>query len=134
MSRPEWIMGVDGKITGYKTPGGADTVFPFSSLPETATILNYKLIAGAYSGSFTITGFIPKGYKKVFVNISNRGTVHNEQGVNTCVVGGKTLGYGTHTIDDSFAELEGGGYAVTYSPVYCNQGGGILSLVINAML
>lgn len=29
MSRPEWITDSTGKITGYKTPGGADTVFPF---------------------------------------------------------------------------------------------------------
>ena len=30
MSRPEWITDENGKITGYKTQGGADTVFPFS--------------------------------------------------------------------------------------------------------
>lgn len=29
MSRPEWIIDENGKITGYKTQGGADTVFPF---------------------------------------------------------------------------------------------------------
>lgn len=34
MQQPEWIEDSTGKITGYKTPGGADTVFPFSSLPE----------------------------------------------------------------------------------------------------
>ena len=33
MSRPQWITDSAGKITGYKTTaGGADTVFPFSSL------------------------------------------------------------------------------------------------------
>lgn len=31
MSRPEFITDENGKITGYKTLGGADTVFPFSS-------------------------------------------------------------------------------------------------------
>lgn len=30
MQQPEWIKDSTGKITGYKTPGGADTVFPFS--------------------------------------------------------------------------------------------------------
>lgn len=35
---PEWIQDSSGKITGYKTPGGADTVFPFSSF-EKAKIL-----------------------------------------------------------------------------------------------
>ena len=31
-SMPQWITDHStGKITGYKTPGGADTVFPFSS-------------------------------------------------------------------------------------------------------
>jgi len=29
--QPDWITDSTGKITGYKTPGGADTVFPFSS-------------------------------------------------------------------------------------------------------
>ncbi len=29
-SHPEFIYDESGKITGYKTPGGADTVFPFS--------------------------------------------------------------------------------------------------------
>ncbi len=29
-SQPEWIQDSTGKITGYKTPGGADTVFPFN--------------------------------------------------------------------------------------------------------
>lgn len=28
--QPQWIKDSTGKITGYKTPGGADTVFPFS--------------------------------------------------------------------------------------------------------
>lgn len=31
MSRPEFITDENGKITGYKTPGGADTVFPFNN-------------------------------------------------------------------------------------------------------
>jgi len=31
MQQPEWIEDATGKITGYKTPGGADTVFPFST-------------------------------------------------------------------------------------------------------
>lgn len=34
MSRPQWITDSTGKITGYKTPGGADTVFPFIDLNE----------------------------------------------------------------------------------------------------
>lgn len=29
--QPEFVYDSTGKITGYKTPGGADTVFPFSS-------------------------------------------------------------------------------------------------------
>lgn len=32
MSRPEWITNESGEITGYKTPGGADTVFPFNNI------------------------------------------------------------------------------------------------------
>ena len=29
--QPEFVYDANGKITGYKTPGGADTVFPFHS-------------------------------------------------------------------------------------------------------
>ena len=36
--QPEWIKDSTGKITGYRTPGGADTVFPFSSISEFGTI------------------------------------------------------------------------------------------------
>lgn len=32
MSSPEWITDSTGKITGYKTQGGADTVFPFNPI------------------------------------------------------------------------------------------------------
>lgn len=32
MSRPEWIIDSTGQIIGYKTPGGADAVFPFRKL------------------------------------------------------------------------------------------------------
>lgn len=31
MQQPDFIYDATGKITGYKTPGGADTVFPFSN-------------------------------------------------------------------------------------------------------
>ncbi len=31
MQQPEWNYDSTGKIIGYKTPGGADTVFPFST-------------------------------------------------------------------------------------------------------
>lgn len=34
MSRPQWITDENGKITGYRTLGGADTVFPFKILED----------------------------------------------------------------------------------------------------
>ncbi len=46
MQQPEWIKDSTGKITGYKTPGGADTVFPFS-----AKLTSY---GGSYTGNQTI--------------------------------------------------------------------------------
>ena len=34
MSHPDFIYDTSGKITGYKTPGGADTVFPFTRIDK----------------------------------------------------------------------------------------------------
>ncbi len=51
--QPKFIYGSDGKITGYKTPGGADTVFPF---------YNYRTAtgSGATPKSKITCGFKPK--------------------------------------------------------------------------
>ncbi len=46
--QPEFVMDESGKITGYKTKEGADTVFPFSNT-------NCKYAALAYNQSETVT-------------------------------------------------------------------------------
>lgn len=38
--QPEWILNETGKITGYKTSAGADTVFPFSDI-GTMHVINF---------------------------------------------------------------------------------------------
>ena len=56
-SQPEWIQDSTGKITGYKTPGGADTVFPFRNMnlkkllsaPDSGYYNGYRI------GSYTCT-------------------------------------------------------------------------------
>ena len=79
-SRPQWITDpVTGKITGYKTQGGADTVFPFSS------IKSGQVQIARQSSETIVTGFRPgfiaaslykndSGYFDViFYNASNLG-------------------------------------------------------------
>lgn len=46
--QPDWITDATGKITGYKTPGGADTVFPFS--PNKITVVLRRWATWAYDG------------------------------------------------------------------------------------
>ena len=49
MQQPEWIKDSTGKITGYKTPGGADTVFPFKT--------NYRI-------TFTVTTGLNRSHRQ----------------------------------------------------------------------
>ncbi len=61
-SRPQFIYDSAGKITGYKTKGGADTVFPFKS----ATITNIYTTQGE-GGTINVTN-IAKDYRNLSVN------------------------------------------------------------------
>ena len=44
MSRPDWIYDENGKIIGYKTPEGADSVFPFTNIKKAHGNVEYILI------------------------------------------------------------------------------------------
>lgn len=72
-ARPQWITDSTGKITGYKTKGGADTVFPFSS----GSKLVYKGVNVGNDGNFIsgngIDGSanrVPANNTKTSVNLS----------------------------------------------------------------
>lgn len=53
--QPQFVYGSDGKITGYKTQGGADTVFPFSDISNLKLLLSApdSGYAGYRVGSYT---------------------------------------------------------------------------------
>ena len=57
---PQFITDTTGRITGYKTPGGADTVFPFSSVITGEATFN-----GNEMPLFTVSN-IPSEPKMVF--------------------------------------------------------------------
>ncbi len=64
MQQPEWIKDSTGKITGYKTPGGADTVFPFSY------VTMEKLATFVRPGTYNVVSDIEIG---LFAAVSNYG-------------------------------------------------------------
>lgn len=61
MSRPEWITDSTGKITGYKTPGGADTVFPFNSVEWFDQLQRSSYVFNIGAGTYTRTYPFPSG-------------------------------------------------------------------------
>lgn len=74
---PEWIQDNTGKITGYKTPGGADTVFPFSDISNLKLLLSApdSGYAGYRVGSYTCT----KEYQYYFaINNNQRAIVFTD--------------------------------------------------------
>ena len=70
MQQPEWIRDSTGKITGYKTPGGADTVFPFKT--------NYRI-------TFTVTTGLNRSHRQ-----TSTGTLTIIDGVANISYGGGT--------------------------------------------
>lgn len=65
-SQPTFQYDETGKITGYKTKAGADTVFPFSSG-------SYKITAtvGFLGGNPNNNGYYPRLYGKLTFQIIN---------------------------------------------------------------
>lgn len=73
--QPNFIYDSTGKITGYKTPGGADTVFPFSNLEiEEGTFETY--VYGGQTQINTVT------FKKSFNNVLGFGACGNSNSNN----------------------------------------------------
>ena len=66
-SQPNFVYDSTGKITGYKTKVGADTVFPFSSGGS------YKITAtvGFVGGNPNNNGYYPRLYGKLTFQIIN---------------------------------------------------------------
>lgn len=72
-------MDSTGKITGYKTPGGADTVFPFRAIEDLFKISNcvHEMIMPINSDTqVIIDGFTPGKHYLVFIH-SYGGTIIN---------------------------------------------------------
>lgn len=71
MSRPDWITDSTGKITGYKTPGGADTVFPFSDFSEESLVFISPQLRGSANQGQTMKQeynvYVEKNRKYLFV-------------------------------------------------------------------
>lgn len=65
--QPEFVMDESGKITGYKTKEGADTVFPFSNT-------NCKYAALAYNQSETVTF---QGVRHGYIALSRGSSIVN---------------------------------------------------------
>lgn len=71
VSRPDWITDSTGKITGYKTPGGADTVFPFSDFSEESLVFISPQLRGSANQGQTMKQeynvYVEKNRKYLFV-------------------------------------------------------------------
>lgn len=99
--QPTFIYDSTGKITGYKTTGGADSVFPFSKLQEIQVDARNDDIGISISAT-TINAIRNMGYTKVYlygimkvpgIN-SNFGMLNNTYNITsisgTIVTGGST--------------------------------------------
>ena len=68
-SQPIFQYDETGKITGYKTKAGADTVFPFSGI---ATLLWKNPNLSAPMNAQTISGFGGENYKQLLIQTNHR--------------------------------------------------------------
>lgn len=65
---PEFIYDSEGKITGYKTVGGADTVFPFSG--NCTITIKYTMYCSRYRGSSTSAEFVQSKSGTITVKVN----------------------------------------------------------------
>ncbi len=95
-SHPQFIYDETGRITGYKTAGGADTVFPFSSQLSTARRkTGSKSIASGGTATITLESkplLIYAGFD------SQRNHIWLYNGGSPIVIKGGTAGYESPTI------------------------------------
>ena len=70
MSRPQWITDNTGRITGYKTQGGADTVFPFSNVAD-----------GTFTGVLNTPVTVHTGFKPDRICIAPVAYINRNSGI-----------------------------------------------------
>lgn len=77
--QPEWIHNDEGRIIGYKTQAGADTVFPFKSFSydKLSTVEKYNNISASswgsgHAGDECLNRSISKSYNIPLVNSEGR--------------------------------------------------------------
>ncbi len=81
--QPEWIRDTTGKITGYKTPGGADTVFPFTDTKTKGATFSLSEVGSSDPSGGSPTSYFPTFGKKVRVTVGAQQTslfTHNGSG------------------------------------------------------
>ena len=89
--QPEFLYDASGKITGYKTPGGADTVFPFTDTKTKGATFSLSEVGSSDPSGGSPTSYFPTFGKKVRVTVGAQQTslfTHNGSG---CVL---YVGYG----------------------------------------
>ena len=93
--QPEFIYDSTGKITGYKSPGGADTVFPFSSGLTIPSITISGRACGYNSTNGTSNGSIKLDVKNnrtiTFGGVSGSASITLDGGSAQSITAGKTF-------------------------------------------
>lgn len=80
---PEFLYDTSGKITGYKTPGGADTVFPFTDTKTKGATFSLSEVGSSDPSGGSPTSYFPTFGKKVRVTVGAQQTslfTHNGSG------------------------------------------------------
>ena len=67
--QPEFLYDASGKITGYKTPGGADTVFPFTDTKTKGATFSLSEVGSSDPSGGSPTSYFPTFGKKVRVTV-----------------------------------------------------------------
>ena len=81
--QPEFLYDASGKITGYKTPGGADTVFPFTDTKTKGATFSLSEVGSSDPSGGSPTSYFPTFGKKVRVTVGAQQTslfTHNGSG------------------------------------------------------
>ncbi len=72
--QPEFLYDASGKITGYKTPGGADTVFPFTDTKTKGATFSLSEVGSSDPSGGSPTSYFPTFGKKVRVTVGAQQT------------------------------------------------------------
>ena len=99
-SRPQWITDSSGKITGYKTKAGADTVFPFKGsnfIKMKASVTADDLVYHTGGSTVTVTGFSKIIVNEVSLNVYNGGQTVHESYIRLTANGSEVFRIGNYT-------------------------------------